>query len=80
MLTDPTAVPWTAFDDGEIYAGDQPIGSMTTVALAKEACNAHNAMLAAKKAEERAARAGVNRLHGLTGVQIGDNNSQNNAF
>jgi hypothetical protein len=79
-MTDLTAIPWTAFDDGEIYAGNQPIGTMTTTALAKEACNAHNAMLAAKRAEERAARAGVNRLHGLTGVQIGDGGSQTNIF
>lgn len=79
-MTDLTAVPWTAFDDGEIWAGEEQVGAMTTVALAEEAVNSHNAVLAANKAAERAARKGVTRMTGLTGVQIGDGGTQNNVF
>ena len=79
-MTDLTAVPWTAFADGEIYAGAERIGAMSTTSLAEEAVNSHNAVLAAAKAEKRAARSGVNRMTGLTGVQIGDGGTQNNVF
>ena len=44
-MTDPTAVPWTAFDDGEIWAGSERIGAMSTAALAGKACAGHNAEL-----------------------------------
>jgi hypothetical protein len=80
ILSDLTSVRWTAFDDGEIYAGGQRIGAMTTLALAVEAVNSHNAVLAAAEAEKRAARSGVRRMTGLTGVQIGDGGTQNNSF
>jgi hypothetical protein len=63
-MSNPTAVPWTAFDDGEIYAGEERIGAMTTIALAEEAVNSHNAALAARTVQERAARHGVTRMTG----------------
>jgi hypothetical protein len=79
-VSSPAEVPWTAFDDGEIYAGEERIGAMTTLALAAEAVNSHNAALAARKLEERARRPGVTRMTGLTAVQLGDANTQNNVF
>ena len=47
---DPVDVAWVAFDDGEIWARDEKIGTMRTPALAKEACDSHNAALSARKA------------------------------
>lgn len=74
-MPDLTAVPWTAFDDGEIWAGEEQVGSMATIALAEEACAAHNAALAAREAAAR----GVH-LHGAAGTQFGHGNTQFNQF
>lgn len=84
MSDDHAAAPWTAESGGNIYAltpeGREHIGSMVSEALAGEAVNSHNAARAARLAEERAARHGVTRMTGLTGVQIGDGGTQNNVF
>jgi hypothetical protein len=66
---------------GPVPSDDDPvIGTLDTAGLAAEACESHNAALAARRAQERAARPGAGRMTGLTGVQIGDGNSQNNVF
>lgn len=89
-MTDLSAVPWRQGrgDGRDVYAqpgpnpanDDPAVGILATAELAGEVVGAHNAALAARKAEKRAARSGVTRMTGLTGVQIGDGNTQNNAF
>ena len=65
---------------GDDWKADLMIGHFDTPELAAEAINSHNAALTARKARERAARSGVTRMTGLTGVQIGDGGTQNNVF
>ncbi len=72
-MTNPVEVPWTAFDDGEIWARDETIGAMQTAALAREACDSHNAALAVRTAAERGVRGG-------SGIQIGHGGTQYNNF
>jgi hypothetical protein len=76
--------PWTAEAGGSIYAdtpeGRRQVGMMTARDVAEEAADSHNAALAARTASARAARHGVTRMTGLTGVQIGDGGTQNNVF
>jgi len=83
-MTDLTQLPWIAEADGSLCAvtpeGRRNVGMMITAEAADEAANSHNAALAARKLEERAARHGVTRMTGLTGVQIGDGGTQNNVF
>ncbi len=89
-MPDLTALPWrTGSDSGRtVYARVTPepsprdvfIGTMDAPELAAEACDSHNAALAARMARERAARKGVTRMTGVTGVQFGDGNTQNNVF
>jgi hypothetical protein len=85
-MTDLSALPWTAEagGNGAIYVttpdGNRYIGIMNTQELAEDACDAHNAALAARKAQQAARRSGATRMTGLTGVQIGDGGTQNNVF
>ena len=72
-MTNPEETPWVAFDDGEIWARDEKIGTMRTPALAREACDSHNAALSARKMAERGVTGG-------SGIQIGDGSYQNNVF
>jgi hypothetical protein len=65
---------------GQDWKADPMIGHFDTPELAAEAVNAHNAALTARKAAGRAARSGVTRMTGLTGVQIGDGGIQNSVF
>ena len=83
-MIDLTDLPWTAEADGNVYTvtpdGRKHVGMMASRDLAEEAAGSHNAALAARRAQERAARHGVTRMTGLTGVQIGDGGTQNNVF
>ena len=83
-MTDLTQLPWTAEPDGNIYTatpdGRRNVGMMASRDLAVEAAESHNAALVARMASARAARRGVTRVAGLTGVQLGDGNTQNNVF
>jgi hypothetical protein len=65
---------------GDDWKADPLIGHFDTPELAAEAVNSHNAALTARMAAERAARKGVTRMSGVTGVQFGDGNSQTNVF
>jgi len=64
----------------EPSGSDPVVGTLDTAELAEEACTSHNAALALRMASARAARHGVTRMTGLTGVQIGDGGSQTNIF
>lgn len=90
-VTDLSALPWRqgrGNGDRAVYAqpgsgpcnDDPPVGVLDTAELAEEVVGEHNAALAARKAQDRARRAGVTRMTGLTGVQIGDGNTQSNVF
>jgi len=90
-MTDLTSLPWRqgrgagardvyAQPGPEPYNDDPPVGILATAELAEEVVREHNASLAARKAQERAARSGVSRMTGLTGVQIGDGGTQTNIF
>ena len=81
-MTDLREYPWGSDPDGSVYAvtpeGNRNVGVMTSAELAAEACDSHNAALAARKAAERAARKGVTRMTGRGAV--GDGGTQNNVF
>lgn len=89
-MTDLTAVPWrtnsaagkTIFAQAgrEPSPDDLPIGMMDTPELAADACAAHNERLEGSRARRMAAPPDAVQLHGLTGVQFGDGNKQNNVF
>ncbi len=86
-MTDLTALPWRQgrHQGRHLYAqtGPRPsdsdplVGTLDTEELAAEACEAHNERLARRTADLRLRGA---RVHGVTGVQFGDGNSQTNVF